>query len=118
MDFQGILDILLKYWPMFLRGAGVTLLISIVGTILGTCIGLLVGIIRTIPVPEKRFKKAILKIVNVILSIYIEVFRGTPMIVQAMVIYFGSLAAFNIDMNKMTAAFLIVMLCLIIGGAL
>lgn len=108
MDFQGVLDILLKYWPMFLRGAGVTLLISIVGTILGTCIGLLVGIIRTIPVPEKRFKKAILKIVNVILSIYIEVFRGTPMIVQAMVIYFGSLAAFNIDMNKMTAAFLIV----------
>ena len=59
MDFQGILDILLKYWPMFLRGAGVTLLISIVGTILGTCIGLLVGIIRTIPAPEKKFKKAI-----------------------------------------------------------
>lgn len=108
MDFQGILDILLKYWPMFLRGAGITLLISIVGTILGTCIGLLVGIIRTIPVPEKKFKRLLLKIINVILSIYIEVFRGTPMIVQAMVIYFGSLAAFNIDMNKMTAAFLIV----------
>lgn len=108
MDFQGILDILLKYWPMFLRGAGITLLISIVGTILGTCIGLLVGIIRTIPVPEKKFKRLLLKIINVILSVYIEVFRGTPMIVQAMVIYFGSLAAFNIDMNKMTAAFLIV----------
>lgn len=108
MDFKGILDILLKYWPMFLRGAGITLLISIVGTILGTCIGLLVGIIRTIPVPEKKFKRLLLKIINVILSVYIEVFRGTPMIVQAMVIYFGSLAAFNIDMNKMTAAFLIV----------
>ena len=64
-----------------------TLLISIIGTIFGAVIGLLAGVIRTIPVPERRAKRIFLKIVNIILSIYIEFFRGTPMIVQAMVIY-------------------------------
>ena len=115
MNLQSVISIILKYGPMFLRGAGVTLLISIIGTILGTVIGLLVGVIRTIPVPEKgvkkpslKLKRGFLKFINCILSIYIEIFRGTPMIVQAMVIYYGSLAAFNIDMNKMTAAFFIV----------
>ena len=115
MDIQLIINIISKYGPMFLRGAGVTLLISLVGTVLGTMIGLLVGVVRTIPTPEKdvkkgslRFKRVLLKFINTILSVYIEVFRGTPMIVQAMVIYYGSLAAFNIDMNKMTAALFIV----------
>lgn len=115
MSFESILEIISKFGPMFIRGAGVTLLISVVGTIIGLCIGMIVGVIRTIPIPEKdvkkkslKLKRYFLKFINAILSIYIEVFRGTPMIVQAMVIYFGSLAAFNIDMNKMTAAFFIV----------
>ncbi len=93
---------------MFLRGAGMTLLISMVGTILGFIIGLLVGVIRTIPNPERGAKKAILKVINIILSIYIEVFRGTPMIVQAMVIFYGSALAFGIDMNRIFAAIFIV----------
>jgi putative lysine transport system permease protein len=75
---------------------------------LGAVIGLLAGVVRTIPVPVKRTKKVILKVVNIILSIYIEFFRGTPMIVQAMVIYYGSALAFNIDMNVMVAAVIIV----------
>lgn len=115
MDIQLIINIISKYGSMFLGGAGVTLLISLVGTVLGTIVGLLVGVIRTIPTPEKdvkkaslKFKRVLLKFINAILSVYIEVFRGTPMIVQAMVIYYGSLAAFNIDMNKMTAALFIV----------
>ena len=41
-------------WPMFLRGAGMTLLISIIGTIIGAVIGLLAGVIRTIPIPEEE----------------------------------------------------------------
>lgn len=108
MSIDWIVRIVSKYWLMFLRGAGTTLLISIISTILGFLIGLLVGIVRTIPMPERGFRKIILKIVNVFLSAYIEVFRGTPMIVQAMVIYYGAAQAFNLDMNRFTAAILIV----------
>lgn len=95
-------------WPMFLRGAGVTLYISMIGTVIGSFIGLLVGVIRTVPSPERGIKKRLLKILNVLLNIYIEVFRGTPMIVQAMVIYYGSAMAFNINMNRIVAAIFIV----------
>lgn len=107
-SLEVIMKILNKYWPMFLRGAGATLYISMIGTILGSMIGLLVGIVRTIPIPERGLKKVLLKIINGILSIYVEFFRGTPMIVQAMVIYYGSAQAFGIDLNKTVAAIFIV----------
>ncbi|GLC31806.1 amino acid ABC transporter permease [Clostridium omnivorum] len=108
MSFDWVVKIVQNNWQMFLRGAGMTLYISLIGTILGTCIGLLVGVVRTIPLPERGVKKIIFKLVNLILSIYIEIFRGTPMIVQAMVIYYGSALAFGIDMNKVYAALFIV----------
>jgi len=93
---------------MFLRGAGMTLFIALIGTILGAFIGLMAGIIRTIPVPERGVKKVILKVINIILTIYIEFFRGTPMIVQAMVVYYGSAMAFNLNINALTAALIVV----------
>lgn len=108
MSLEWIIRILENNWPMFLRGAGVTLWISVVGTILGTIIGLIVGVIRTIPVPEKGIRKPILKVVNGLLSVYIEFFRGTPMIVQAMVIYYGSALAFEINVDRIAAALFIV----------
>ncbi|MCM8711733.1 amino acid ABC transporter permease [Clostridium sp. SYSU_GA19001] len=108
MSIEWIVKIVSKNWPMFLRGAGTTLVISMIGTVLGSIIGLLVGVIRTIPMPERGVKRGFLKVINAILSVYIEVFRGTPMIVQAMVIYYGSKLAFNIDMDKFTAAIIIV----------
>jgi putative lysine transport system permease protein len=108
MSIDWIITIISNNWQMFLRGAGTTLIIALIGTVLGAVIGLLAGVVRTIPVPVKRTKKVILKVVNIILSIYIEFFRGTPMIVQAMVIYYGSALAFNIDMNVMVAAVIIV----------
>jgi len=108
MSFDLIINIIAEYWPMLLRGAGVTLLISIIGTILGSIIGLVIGIIRTIPMHERGIKRIFLKFVNAILSIYIEIFRGTPMIVQAMVIFYGIAQAFGMDMNRIFAAILIV----------
>lgn len=108
MSLEWIIRILENNWPMFLRGAGVTLWISVVGTILGTIIGLIVGVIRTIPVPEKGAKKGVLRVVNWLLSAYIEFFRGTPMIVQAMVIYYGSALTFEIDIDRIAAALFIV----------
>ena len=52
MSFQVMQDMLVRYWPLFLRGAGITIWISIVGTIIGSGIGLLVGLVRTIPMPK------------------------------------------------------------------
>ena len=51
MSLEWIIKILQNNWPMLLRGAGMTLLISIIGTLVGTLIGLIVGVIRTIPIP-------------------------------------------------------------------
>jgi putative lysine transport system permease protein len=108
MSFEWIVKIVVENWPMFLRGAGVTLWISLVGTVLGAIIGILVGVIRTIPLPDQGLNRTVLKIVNAILSVYIEVFRGTPMIVQAMVIYFGTALAFGIDIDRLVAALFVV----------
>lgn len=108
MSLEWIINILTDNWPMFLRGAGMTLLISIIGTLIGAAIGLIIGIIHTIPMPERGIKKPLLKTVNGLLSAYIEFFRGTPMMVQAMVIFYGSAMAFGIDMDVFTAAIFIV----------
>jgi amine acid ABC transporter, permease protein, 3-TM region, His/Glu/Gln/Arg/opine family len=103
-----LVRIIKENWKMLLRGAGTTLYISLIGTIIGSAMGLCVGIVRTIPVGEKKAKKFFLKIINVILNIYVEVFRGTPMIVQAMVIYYGSAMVLNFNMNRVVAAIFIV----------
>jgi putative lysine transport system permease protein len=89
--FETVWSILSKNWEFLLYGAGFTLLLALTGTVIGFVIGLLVGIVRTIPVDGKSsiFRKIIVKFANIILSIYVEVFRGTPMIVQAMVIFYG-----------------------------
>jgi len=108
MSLDWIVKIISNNWSMFLRGAGVTLLISMVGTIIGFFIGIIVGVIRTIPSPEGKVKRIFVKILNAILFVYIELFRGTPMIVQAMVIYYGSALAFGMNMNRLYAAILIV----------
>lgn len=80
-----------EYGPLFLRGAGMTMLIAISGTILGFLIGLLVGIARTIELGPRApmWKRALVRLLNAVLGIYIEVFRGTPMMVQAMFLYYG-----------------------------
>lgn len=108
MSLEWIIRILSEYWPMFLRGAGVTLLISIIGTLVGSLIGLLIGVIRTVPMPGRGMKRILLKVVNGVLASYIEFFRGTPMIVQAMVIFYGTALAFGIHMDRLLAAIFIV----------
>ena len=103
-----LFNILNQYWPMFLRGAELTLFVSIIGTIVGSVIGLLVGTVRTIPMPDKGAKRIVLKIINIIISIYVEFFRGTPMIVQAMVIYYGFAQVTGTQLDVTFAALVIV----------
>ncbi len=108
--FEWVWFFVQTYGPMFLRGAGTTLLIALTGTLVGFLIGLGVGVVRTIPARREdglvRF--CLLKVANALLSVYIEVFRSTPMIVQAMVIYYGCAQMLHINLPQMLAAFLIV----------
>lgn len=95
-------------WPAYLRGTGITLLISLTGTIIGLLIGLLVGVVRTIPKAKSGIKNGLLKLVNGLMAAYITIFRGTPMIVQAMVVYYGTSILWDWNLTPLSAAFFIV----------
>ena len=84
-----VINILVKYKGYFLQGVGFTMLIALAGTTIGLAIGLITGIVRTIPSSKNPVIRALMKIVNFIISVYVEVFRGTPMMVQSMVIFWG-----------------------------
>ena len=87
--FSEVVKILTEYHGFLLRGVGYTMLIALTGTIIGLAIGLITGIVRTIPKSKNPLVRFLLKIANAVISIYVEVFRGTPMMVQAMVIFWG-----------------------------
>ena len=108
--FEWVWYFVQTYGPMFLRGAGTTLLIALTGTLAGFLIGLGVGVVRTIPCRREDglVRYALLRVVRAVLSIYIEVFRSTPMIVQAMVIYYGCAQMFGLNLPQLLAGFLIV----------
>lgn len=80
-----------KYFNMFLSGTWITLYVAIIGTIIGFLLGFLIGVIEDVQInsEDNIFKKIIIKLVKIIFAVYVEVFRDTPMIVQAMVIYYG-----------------------------
>ena len=106
--FSWVVFLLNEYGATLLQGAGVTLLLALVGTFIGCVIGLAVGICQTIPEDPNgsSFKQALVKGLKAVLSSYVEIFRGTPMIVQAMVVYYGAMSLFDIDMSAMFAGFL------------
>ncbi len=80
-----------KYSGAYLSGIQNTLILALIGTIIGCLIGFICGVLNTIPYsrndsPVKRF---FLKLIRVIIRIYVEVFRGTPMVLQAVFLYYG-----------------------------
>ena len=109
-DFFGwVVFLLQKYGSMFLSGTGVTLLIAITGTIAGFGIGLLIACFRTLPEDSLHgFGKVGFKALRLVLSAYVELFRGTPMIAQAMLIFYGLAQYFNFNMDPIPAGILIV----------
>jgi len=78
---------LAEYWPMFLRGALVTLELSFFGVALGTVLGVVFALMRI-----SRFWP-----VKFLASTYIEIIRGTPMLVQIFIIHYG-LSGFGINL--------------------
>jgi len=100
--------IIANYGASFLRGAGWTMSIAVICTILGCVIGFAVGIVQTIPAsPARPVRNALLSVAKAVLSAYVEIFRGTPMMVQAMFIYYG-LSYAGVNLSPWNAALLIV----------
>jgi len=97
--FETVWYLINTYASFFIKGMYYTLLLSIVGTLGGFILSLLLTIIRTEEIDAKRDKiyiKIIKRIGHIFSQIYITVFRGTPMIVQAMLFYYG-IARFRIS---------------------
>lgn len=92
--FEQIIYLISKYWKIFLSGIGVTLLLAFVGTIIGLLFGMGLALLRNLKCHEKdsAFVKGLKKVGSILATCYIEVFRGTPMMVQAMLIFFGGYA--------------------------
>lgn len=107
---EWIIFLLDKYGNYYLQGTLTTLKISLVGTVIGYLIGFAVGIIRSTPIvpEESRIRRWGTSLLIKFTGIYVGIFRGTPMIVQAMVIYYGSLQIFGLDLSPFTAALLVV----------
>lgn len=87
--FNDVLNIVTKYYPQLLDGVGNTMLIALTGTVAGLAIGLLTGVIRTAPLSKNPVLRVLHKILNGFIAVYVEIFRGTPMMVQSMVIFWG-----------------------------
>ena len=88
---QDMVDLWLNYWPRYLIGIRNTVILAIVATALGCLIGFICGILNTIPYSKQDHvvKRFFVKLIRVIVRIYVEVFRGTPMVLQAVFIFYG-----------------------------
>ena len=80
-----------KYKVMYWAGIWNTLKLAFLATLIGCFIGLLCGVLNTIPYTKKDPlpKRFLLKLLRIIIRIYVEVFRGTPMVLQSVFIYYG-----------------------------
>lgn len=111
VDFFGrVAYILQNYSASLGRGVLNTMIIAVLATLAGCVIGLAVGIVQTIPTDRRRapVRWGLLGAVKILLSAYVEIFRGTPMMVQAMFIFYGVSMLTGVTMPYMTAALLIV----------
>ena len=99
-----------NYWPGYLNGIKNTLILALVATVIGCVIGFACGVLNTIPYtrqdpPVKRF---FLKLLRVVIRVYVEVFRGTPMVLQAVFIYYGLPYFFGVQWPSVWAAAILV----------
>ena len=88
---QDIIRLWKEYAGLYLNGVWQTISLAVLCTAVGCLIGLLCGVLNTIPYTKKDniFKRVLLRAIRIVNQIYVEVFRGTPMILQAVVIYYG-----------------------------
>ena len=102
-------------WQQLLSGLGVTILITLVAAAIGVVLGFLIAMVRSTYDMQLAGKKCrspkdvVLKILNAVCNVYITVIRGTPVVIQLMIMYFivfassreGIVAAFlSLGMNS------------------
>ncbi|KAB2333794.1 amino acid ABC transporter permease [Cytobacillus gottheilii] len=90
LDFTSILPSL----PFILKGILVTLQIVLLAGVIGFILGIILSL----------FKISSIKVLGVIADIYTSIFRGTPLVLQLMIIYFGSPQIFGYQIEPVTAA--------------
>ena len=89
--FADVSALCVKYGSQYVTGIRNTLILAVVATVIGCIIGFACGVLNTIPhaktdPPIKRF---FLALIRALVRIYVEVFRGTPMVLQAVFIFYG-----------------------------
>ena len=104
--------IAIHYAQSFATGTVITLAISTIGTFIGFLIGFIVGVINKIPTNPDQSKsyRLVVFIARSIANFYVLIFRGTPMIVQAMVIYYGAGSLLGINISPFSASIIVVSL--------
>ncbi|MEO6973600.1 MAG: amino acid ABC transporter permease [Rhodoferax sp.] len=95
MDWHSLTQLLRDALPVMIRGAGYTLLLAVASVIFGAVLGTLVAITRMAKVPG----------LSQVATLYVSCMRGTPLLVQLFVIYFG-LPSIGIQFDPITAGIL------------
>lgn len=108
--WSGVSYIWKEYRGLFMRGVGMTLLLAIVGTAIGFVIGFLVQLVRSIKMKVRwnGFQRFLIRLCQIICTCYVELFRSTPMMVQAIMIYYGSKVLFGTDLPAMSAGLIVI----------
>ena len=99
-----------KYGTVYLTGIANTLILATSATLIGCVIGFFCGILQTIPCGpnENLIKRILLKTIRMIIRAYVELFRGTPMILQAVFIYYGMPYFFGVSFKDIWTVSIIV----------
>ena len=89
--WQDMVKVWTTYGGLFLNGIWTTIYLAVICTAIGCLIGLLCGILNTIPFSrnDSVFKRSLLRFIRGAIRVYVEVFRGTPMVLQAVFLYYG-----------------------------
>ena len=108
--FTDIGSIWAKYGTVYLTGILNTLILATVATLIGCIIGFLCGILQTIPFSRSDLlvKRILLQALRAVIRVYVEVFRGTPMILQAVFIYYGMPYFFGVSFTNIWTVSIIV----------
>ncbi|MBQ7247047.1 MAG: amino acid ABC transporter permease [Lachnospiraceae bacterium] len=91
-------------WKALLSGLGVTLLITVLALLIGVVLGVLVAVVRS-SYDQKKKKGGLLGVLNTLCYIYITVIRGTPMMVQLLIMYFVIMVSSTNTMLVATLSF-------------
>lgn len=86
--FEKFGAVITKYYMQLLSGLGNTLIIALSAFLIGVLLGTLIAVIKVVP----KYNNWFLKIVDRICDVYVTIVRGTPIVVQLLLMYFGLLA--------------------------